>query len=253
VLGRDALVAEVLAQLVDAVDSPHHGALEVQLGRDPQVEIAIERVVMCDERPGEGAAVERLEHRGLHLHEAAGVEPLANRRHDLGALQEQVANLRVGDQIQLAVPVANLHVLEAVVLVRRRAQALRQKHPVLDAQRQLAPLGCEHGSLGADDVAEVDAHQGLESVRSKDVLASVQLDPRRAVDQVEERRPAMPAARGDAPRHPVAIVGLLTGAETLVGLSHGPDLRPPLEGVREGLEPGFAKPRELLAPLGDHV
>ena len=43
VLVRDALVAEVLAELVDAVDAADDEPLEVELGRDPQVEVAVER------------------------------------------------------------------------------------------------------------------------------------------------------------------------------------------------------------------
>ena len=69
VLGRDALVAEVLAELVDAVDAADDAALQVELGRDPQVEVAVEGVVVGGERPRQRAAVERLEHRGLDLDE----------------------------------------------------------------------------------------------------------------------------------------------------------------------------------------
>ena len=158
VLGRDALVAEVLAELVHAIDPTHDESLQIELGGDPEVEIAVERVVMGRERPRERAAVERLEDRRLDLDEAARVEPLADRGDDLRALGEQLANLRVGDQVELAVAVAHLHVLEPVELVGWWAQALRQQCPGLDTQRELAALGREHDSLGADDVAEVHAH-----------------------------------------------------------------------------------------------
>ena len=60
VLEAHALVAEVLAHLVDAVDAADDAALEVQLGGDAQVEVALELVVVGDERPRQGAAVERL-------------------------------------------------------------------------------------------------------------------------------------------------------------------------------------------------
>ena len=54
VLVGDALVAEVLAELVDAVDAADDEALEVELGRDPQVEVAVERVVVGGERAAPG-------------------------------------------------------------------------------------------------------------------------------------------------------------------------------------------------------
>ena len=73
-LVRHALVAEVLAELVDALEAADDEPLEVQLGGDPQVEVAVELVVVRDERPRQRAAVERLEHRRLDLDEALAVE-----------------------------------------------------------------------------------------------------------------------------------------------------------------------------------
>ena len=78
VLVRDALVAEVLAELVDAVDAADDQPLQVQLGGDAQVEVAVERVVVGREGPRQRAAVERLQDRRLHLDEAVLVEPAAD-------------------------------------------------------------------------------------------------------------------------------------------------------------------------------
>jgi hypothetical protein len=72
VLVGDALVAEVLAQLVDALQAADDEALEVQLGGDAQVEVAVQRVVVGDERARQRAAVERLQDRRLDLDEALG-------------------------------------------------------------------------------------------------------------------------------------------------------------------------------------
>ena len=129
VLERDPLVAEVLAELVDAVDPADDQALQVELGGDPQVEVAVERVVVGGERARQRAAVERLQDRGLDLDEALGVEPLADRGDRQAPLAEQLAGLGVGDQVELAVAVAQLDVLDPVELVGRRAQALRQQRP----------------------------------------------------------------------------------------------------------------------------
>ena len=74
VLVGDALVAEVLADLVDALEAADDQALEVELGRDAQVERLVELVVMGLERARERAAVARLEHRRLDLDEAVAVE-----------------------------------------------------------------------------------------------------------------------------------------------------------------------------------
>ena len=74
VLEADALVAEVLADLVDALEAADDAALEVELGGDAQVEVALELVVVGHEGPRHGAAVERLQDGRLDLDEAALVE-----------------------------------------------------------------------------------------------------------------------------------------------------------------------------------
>ena len=104
--------------------------------------------------------------------------------------------------------VAQLDVLEPVVLVGRRAQALGEQGPRVEAQRQLAALGGEDDPLGADDVAQVEPDQALERLGAEEVLASVELEPARAVDEVDERRLAVAPASGDPARHPVAVIGL---------------------------------------------
>ena len=134
----DALVAEVLADLVDALEAADDQALEVQLVGDAQVEVAVERVVVGRERPRQRAAVERLEDRRLDLEEAALVEPAADGATTLRAQDEQLARLLVGDQVELAVAVAGLDVLEPVELLGRRAQRLGEQRPAGGPQGQLA-------------------------------------------------------------------------------------------------------------------
>ena len=50
VLVGDALVAEDPADLVDALEAADDQALQVQLGRDAEVEVLVELVVVRDER-----------------------------------------------------------------------------------------------------------------------------------------------------------------------------------------------------------
>ena len=70
VLVGDALVAEVLADLVDLLEPADDEALEVELVRDAQIEVGVELVRVRDERLGERAAVARLQDRSLDLDEA---------------------------------------------------------------------------------------------------------------------------------------------------------------------------------------
>ena len=93
--GRDALVAEVLADLVDALQAADDQALEVELGGDAQVHRRVERVEVRHERARQCAAVDRLQDRGLDLDEALVVEEAADRGDDLGARDEDLARLRL--------------------------------------------------------------------------------------------------------------------------------------------------------------
>jgi hypothetical protein len=55
-----ALVAEVAAELVHTLEPADDQSLQIELGRDAQVEVDVELVRVRDERVGERAAVARL-------------------------------------------------------------------------------------------------------------------------------------------------------------------------------------------------
>ena len=127
VLARDALVAEVVADLVDAIEPAGDQPLEIQLVRDAQVEILVVAVVMGRERPRGRAAVQRLERRRLHLEEAAAIEAGAQRRDDAAAQQRRAPRLLVHQQVEVALAEARLDVGEPVPLLGQRTQALREQ------------------------------------------------------------------------------------------------------------------------------
>ena len=248
VLVRDALVAEVLAQLVDAVDAADDQPLEVELGGDPQVEVAVELVVVGGEGTGECATVERLQDRRLDLDEAVLVEEAADLGDRPGAGLEDAPALLVRHQVELTPTEAGLGVLQAVDFVGRRAQALREQPPVVDRQRQLtAAPGRHRRALDADDVADVEVDEQRVGLRPEQVLARVQLDLAAAVAEIDERVLTVSAPRRDPPRHPVARVGFGARGQPLVLGPHRGDVFAVGELVRERLDPGVADPPELLA------
>ena len=134
VLRRHPLVAEELAQLVDVLEAADDGALQVELGRDPQEEVAVERVVVRFERTRRGAAGEPLQDRRLQLDVAALVHVVADRRQHLRPQREDLARALVGHQVELALPVAGLDVGDAVEEVGRVAQRLGQQRALADAR-----------------------------------------------------------------------------------------------------------------------
>ena len=190
VLVGEALVAEVLAQLVDAVEPADDEALEVELVGDAEVEVGVEFVVVRDERLGEGTAVARLQHRGLDLEKTVLVEVAPDRRDHARAQLEVRAGLLVHQQVEVALPVARLDVGDAVEGVRERPTDLRQQHELGDRQRRLAAL-----RRGRACPTRRPCRRG----RGRAPCSAEQLDPPGTVDEVEEAELPHRAAGHDAP------------------------------------------------------
>ena len=67
--GRDALVAEIAIDLIDAVEAADDQALQIKLRRDSQIEVHVERVVMGDKRTRDRAPGDGLHHRRFNFDE----------------------------------------------------------------------------------------------------------------------------------------------------------------------------------------
>src|SRR5204862_3321073 len=192
-------------------------------------------------------------HRRLDLDEPAVVEPPPDLGDDPAAETEELADLGVGDQVELATAVARFDVGEAVELLRRRPQALRQEGPAAQPQRQLAAPGCEGRATGANDVAKIETHELLVLLVAEDVGSRVELDLAASVGQVQERRLPVPAAGGDPACDPVARLGLLTWPQAPVSRANSGDLDAARVGVRERVDAGAAQALELRPALGEQV
>ena len=180
VLVRDALVAEVLADLVDPLEATDDEPLEVELGRDAQVEVGVELVRASDERVRERPAVARLKNRCLDLHEPFCVEVATYGRDDLRPQEKQLARLLVHEQIEIALAIAGLGVGDAVERVRQRARVAGEHGQLVHGERGLATTRLRGMPDDADDVPEMDA-----DVTDASGVAH-ELDPPRAVHEVEE-------------------------------------------------------------------
>ncbi len=200
-----------------------------------------------------GAAVERLQGRRLDLDEARLVERAADLADRLGAGDEDVARLLVGDQVQLAAAEAGLDVGQPVVLLGRRPQRLGEQRDVLERDRQLAGARADDRAVGADQVAEVEVRQAAELLLAEHVLPAEQLDAPRAVDEVQERGLALPAARGDAAGHADAHLGLTAGLQVVVALARLGDRDDAVELVRERVHARGADLLQLAPSCGEDL
>src|SRR5881409_1893214 len=80
------------------------------------------------------------------------------------AQQEDLADLGVDDQVDVALPVARLDVLEAVPLLGQRTQRLGQERERLHGQRELARARAEHPARDADEITDVEDAEEREVV-----------------------------------------------------------------------------------------
>jgi len=233
------------------VDTPSLRKTRVQLGGDAEVEVQVERVVVGDERARRGPAGDRLHHRGLDLEVAARDEEVAQVADGARAHLEDAARVRVDDQVEVALPVARLHVLEAVPLLGQRAERLGEQAELRRLERELAGPGAERLSGDADHVTQVEQAVGLEALVPEAVAACVHLEPPRPVLHLEEARSAEVAQRHDASRdrqRPRAgELGLAQRGETRMHLGRRM-VRP--EIVRVRVDAPLPKRLELFPP--DH-
>ncbi len=152
---RDPFVAEVAVDFKHAFKTANHQTFQIQFRRDAQVHIQIQRVVMGDERTGGRPAWDHLHHRGFDFHKATSHHELAHGGEDLRTDTERMTRLFVGDQIQIALAIANFLILQAVEFIRQRAQGFGQQAQLGAVDREFAGLRFEQLAAGGDDIAEV--------------------------------------------------------------------------------------------------
>ena len=177
VLRAYAFVAEVAVDLVDPVEAADDEALEVKLRGDAQKKILVERVVMRLEGPRRRAACDLLHHRRFHFKISALIEELPQRLQGFGALDEDFAAFEIREQVHVALAVAQLHVREAVELLRQRQHGLGEEGEPLDVHRQLAGAGAEQVAGDADVVAHVEELVEREALFADRVEADINLQP----------------------------------------------------------------------------
>ena len=195
-----------------------------------------------------------LQHRRLHLEEAAPVEVAADGGDDAAARAEGVARLLVRHQVEVAAALAELDVGEAVELLGRGAQGLRDQLPRDRAHGRLARARAHGRPAHGHEVAEVEQLQALVRLLADDVAAQERLQAAAAVEHVEEGGAAHPALRHHAPGDGDGVeVGLLAGADAFQqGLDLGVGVGA-LDAGRVGVEARAAKLLRAVDALGAQV
>ena len=97
----DALVAEIVTNLVHAIEAADDETLQIELVRYAQVQRHVQRVMVRDERPRIGTAIERLQNRRLDLEVLELVQEGPNRRDHARARAEELTHLRMHREIDV--------------------------------------------------------------------------------------------------------------------------------------------------------
>src|SRR5207245_845858 len=171
------LIAEDVANLVDALEATHDQALQVQLQGDAQVKLHVQGVVERLERSGQAATRDGLQDRRLHLHEIALGEEVPDLADDPAPGDEDVLDFRVSYQIEVPLAIAELLILQAVVFLGQRPQRLGQQHELVDLAGDLPPLGAKEGAAGPNEIAQVELDEALVGRLADRVHLDVQLQP----------------------------------------------------------------------------
>ena len=106
--GVHTLVPEVSGDLEHPLVTPDDQAFEIQLGRDAQAEVDIQRIGVRHERPGQGPTRLGLQDRGVHLDEVFGHQLVAQRRDGLEPDVEHRPGAGVGQEVDLPLAVAGV-------------------------------------------------------------------------------------------------------------------------------------------------
>ena len=194
----DAFIAEVAVQLENFFKAAHEEALEVQFGRDAHVQFHVQRIMVGDERTRRRAARHGVEHGGFHFHKAAFLKEGAEGTDDFAALAENVADLRIGDEVHIPLAVADFDVGEALVLFRQGPERLGEQGDLITGEGQLVGLGAEKLPVHAHDVADVELFEVFVGFLTHEVFGRIALDTAAAIHKMEKRDLAEGAVGDDA-------------------------------------------------------
>ena len=109
------LIAEVLANLIDTLETTNDEALQIKLGSNTHVHILVECVEVGDEWAGRSTTGNALQGRSLYLCIASVVEYVAQSAQYGCTLQEGILHAIVYDEVNIALTVTQLRIVELVV------------------------------------------------------------------------------------------------------------------------------------------
>ena len=122
VSGRDSFIAEYATNFKDALHAADDQSLEVQLERDAQEQLHVERVVMSYEWSSVGTTSLDMQHGGFDFYIAATPKSGAHAGNDGVANFERAAGIGIDDEVGIALAKTRVDIRQAVPFVGHWAQ-----------------------------------------------------------------------------------------------------------------------------------
>src|SRR5260370_5809441 len=207
----------------------------MELGRNPQIEVDVEGVVMSHERLCRSAPGDRVKHRRLDLDVAALGEMAADRRYRPAAPEQRVAALRVHDQVEIALAIAQLDIGQPMIFFGQGAQRLRENRNIRGVDRKLAARRPPNQAFNADQITDVEQPHRSERFGTEKIPVAKYLYLAGGIVHVDEH--AAVAHRPDAARDAHSIFGFGARSEPSVTPLELACLMRPLAAVRVGVDP----------------
>ena len=206
----NALVAEIAADFVHALQTADNQAFQIKLRRDAQKEIHVESIVVSYKGTRRRSAGNDVEQRGFHFNVIQLIQLPAENGNNLRALDKGVLDGRIHNEIQITLAIARICVLQAVEFFGQRTQGFGQQlvSPVADGN--FSALGTENFSRHFDQIADVEILPGFIALFAQLVDLAENLNAPRAVLQVDKAHFAHAAFAHDAPGHAdrLAFIGV---------------------------------------------
>jgi hypothetical protein len=116
-----------------------------------------------------------MEHGSFDLTEALAVKELTDPLDDKGAREEDFFDLRVGDQVEIALAIPNLNIGKAMPLLRKGTKRLSEKTELLNLNGQLSCLRPENFPFQSDEISDIESFKELEGFFTDDLFLKVNL------------------------------------------------------------------------------
>ena len=152
----DPFVAEIMPDFVHALHAADDQPLQVKLVGNAHEQRHVEGLVVGLEGPCQRASVQGLEYRCFDFDETFSVHEPLNGPDEPRALEEDLLDARIDDQVDIALPVPCLDIPQAVPFFRQGAQGLGQQLHLVHHDGGLTGSGGEDCALYTQIVPYLD-------------------------------------------------------------------------------------------------